>query len=136
MDTTFYTQYVRTPKVFVEINTGESLVETAGYRSAKDRIEDLINAGQRLLDHRKEQYDFPDGKVDDTFTEVTRQPNFDMADATQISLAVGERLEIQNEVRKKNGKNAPSKSAGSVNPDQNTNNSVVGSGEAVQPNKK
>lgn len=74
----------RTPP---EINNGETLVETAGYIPAQKKIENMILAGQRLVDYRKSQnYDFADGKIDEDFMDPTRSPNFDLADATQMQL--------------------------------------------------
>lgn len=71
-----------------EINSGKSLVEKAGYVSAKTRIENMILAGQRLVDYRKHQFDFPDGNIDEEFNDPTRMSNFDLADATQLQLQV------------------------------------------------
>lgn len=69
-----------------EINSGEIMVEKAGYIPAQKRIENLINAGQRLKEFRAEQFDFPDEKsIDHSFMDPTRRKNFDMADASQIS---------------------------------------------------
>lgn len=69
-----------------EVNSGETLVETAGYISAQKRIENMILAGQRLVDYRKGQFDFPDGQIDESFQDPTRSPNFDLADATQLQM--------------------------------------------------
>lgn len=69
-----------------EINSGEIMVEKAGYIPAQKLIENLINAGQRLKEFRSEQFDFPDEKsIDHTFMDPTRIKNFDMADASQMS---------------------------------------------------
>lgn len=78
-----YANYKKTSKP--EINSGERLVETAGYMSAQKRIENMILAGQRLVDYRKNHYDFQDGEIDENFTDPTRSPGFDMADAFQIA---------------------------------------------------
>jgi len=67
-----------------EENSGELIVETAGYQPAQDRIEDLILAGQRLQLSRAEQYDFPGTKPDEEFFDPTRARGFDMADAFQL----------------------------------------------------
>ena len=69
-----------------EVNLGKSLVEKAGYIPAQARIENMILAGQRLVEHRKEMYDFSDGKdIDESFTDPTRSKNYDMADAFIMS---------------------------------------------------
>lgn len=83
----FFTQYSR-PKPTPEINSGEIIVEKSGYISAQKQIEALIDAGERLNASRLELYDYPDGLPDgdDGQITVTRNANFDMADASQIQL--------------------------------------------------
>ena len=79
-----------------EINSGESQTEKAGYIPAKIRIENMMLAGQRLVAHRAEMYDFSDGKdIDETFSDPTRSKNFDMSDAFIMSEA------IKNNVKRK-----------------------------------
>jgi len=69
-----------------EVNQGKNLVEKAGYIPAQARIENMILAGQRLVEHRKEMYDFSDGKdIDESFTDPTRSKNYDMSDAFIMS---------------------------------------------------
>lgn len=92
----FYSQYVRPPKVCVEINSGKKLVETAGYIPAQIRIENLINAGMRLADFRSDQFDFPDGRFPEDYEDVTRKPSFDMADASQIANSIDINKTIEN----------------------------------------
>ena len=56
----------------------------------------MILAGQRLVEHRKEMYDFSDGKdIDESFTDPTRSKNYDMSDAFIMSEV------IKNNVRQK-----------------------------------
>lgn len=95
----FNTQYdrVRQP---AETNSGITLVERAGYISAQVRIENLMLAGQRLVQARKEMYDFPDGKIDLNFTDPTRSKNYDLADGFQDSLKVAAKLKAQKEAAK------------------------------------
>lgn len=57
-----YTPDVRPPEDH-EINSGEILVETAGYVPAEVRIREMIDAGQRLKEAREEAYDFGDGEA-------------------------------------------------------------------------
>ena len=46
----------------------------------------MILAGQRLVEHRKEMYDFSDGNdIDESFTDPTRSKNYDMSDAFIMS---------------------------------------------------
>ena len=95
----FNTQYdrVRQP---AEINSGITLVERAGYIPAQQRIENLMLAGQRLFQARKELYDFPDGKIDLNFSDPTRRKNYDLADGFQDGLKVEARLKAQREAVK------------------------------------
>ena len=68
-----------------EANYGKRLVEKSGYIPAKDRIENMILAGQRLIEHRMSMYDFnSDKELDEDFYDPTRSKNFDMADATML----------------------------------------------------
>ena len=53
----FQTRYTH-QKSIPEVNIGKRLVEKAGYIPAKDRIENMILAGQRLIEHRMSMYDF------------------------------------------------------------------------------
>ena len=41
---------------------GVRLTESAGYVPAKVRIEEMIQAGERLVDFRRGRYDFPPDK--------------------------------------------------------------------------
>lgn len=80
----FNTKYDRQQSL-PEKNSGKTKVETAGYVSPKRRIEALLNAGMRLQQARKENYDFPDGKIDHNFFDPTRRKDYDMVDAFQDS---------------------------------------------------
>ena len=95
----FNTAYdrVRQP---AEQNSGITLVERAGYISAQVRIENLMLAGQRLVQARKEMYDFPDGKIDFDFNDPTRRKNYDLADGFQDGLKIEARLKAQREAVK------------------------------------
>jgi len=71
---------------------GGSKVDRAGYISGQKRIENLMNAGARLVQSRREMYDFPDGEVDEDFYDPTRNKNYDLADGTQQMMAAEGRL--------------------------------------------
>lgn len=75
-----------------EVNSGELKTERSGYIPAQKRIENLMLAGQRLVTSRKEMYDFPDGKIDEDYTDPTRRKDFDMAEAFQAGLVTNARL--------------------------------------------
>lgn len=79
-------------KAVPEKNSGKTKVETAGYVSPKRRIEALINAGMRLETSRRENYDFPDGKIDKDFYDPTRRKDYDMVDAFQDQQAIKARI--------------------------------------------
>nr|WAE43507.1 MAG: hypothetical protein [Microviridae sp.] len=78
-----------------EKNSGEMITEQAGYIPPHIQIEDMMLAGQRLQQARAERFDFPDGKVDDTFIDPTRKSNFDLADASAIAMETEARLKQQ-----------------------------------------
>lgn len=73
-----------------EINSGKSQTEKAGYIPAKIRIENMMLAGQRLVAHRAEMYDFGTGVEPDEDYPIdpTRSKNFDMSDAFVMSEAI------------------------------------------------
>lgn len=66
-----------------EKNDGELIVEIGSYISAKKQIESFIQSGKALTASRQGRYDF-EGEVDMDFTDPTRSPGFDMADASQL----------------------------------------------------
>lgn len=87
-----------------ESNRGQSLVERAGYIPTKDRIENIIRAGQRLAATRSEQYDFQgDQPVDDSFYDMTRSQDFGLSEIGE--LAVAQELKTQEVINaRKNNK--------------------------------
>lgn len=87
--TDFYS-FTNRPKSTPEINSGEILVETAGYVPAKRRIEDMINAGTRLVNARREQFDTLDDSEPDI--DPTRSKHFDLAEATIYKAEVTRRF--------------------------------------------
>ena len=102
----FQTRYDRIDRPG-EINSGPILVERAGYIPARIQIENLINAGHRLKEHRAEMYDFTElSKIDLNFYDPTRSKNFDIADAFQIKQQVEARLKAS-----ENALDAPDKSS-------------------------
>jgi len=83
------------PKIFFPIDKTEK-VEKAGYLSTKQRVETMLLAGQRLMQSRREMYDFQQGEEpDDNFEDPTRTQGFDMADATQIALEIQNKAILQ-----------------------------------------
>lgn len=88
-----YTKNKR-PQKILELNNGKKLVETAGYRTSAQQINELLNAGKRLDEYRKEQYDFQIGEKE-TPIDPTRNANFDLADASRIAEETNQRLREQ-----------------------------------------
>ena len=88
----FYTQFERPEKVNVEKNSGELLVEKGGYIPMKRQIEQFMTSGERLANARKAMslgYDFAPGEdVDENYYDPTREPGFDLADASAIAQAL------------------------------------------------
>lgn len=79
----FKTPYTTTPDPG-ETNDGKLIVEVAGYVPQHLRIQQMIDAGERLNNYRK-GYDFEDGEdVPDDFYDPTRDRGFDMADASMM----------------------------------------------------
>ncbi|QCS36895.1 hypothetical protein [Tortoise microvirus 21] len=68
-----------------EINCGETIVDPSGYIPAKNRIENLLRAGERLDAYRRELYDYGADDEDSGFYDPTRDPGFDPADASKIN---------------------------------------------------
>lgn len=86
----------RPPRVKESFPTGKRLVERAGFMSAKQRIENILAAGDRLLSARMEQYDYGDETdSDDMVIDPTRNGGFDITDAQEIVRDVSERFKAR-----------------------------------------
>lgn len=93
----YYTKDKR-PEKKPEINLDDPIVETAGYRSAEVQISEMLMAGQRLVDYRKQRYEFGGEEVVPTdYHDPTRRPGFDMADATALAAISAANLKVQQE---------------------------------------
>lgn len=79
----FETKYERTPYNGEKLDQ-KSITETAGYIPPKIQIEQMILAGQRLNESRKAQFDYGPDEPDDGYTDPTRDPGYDMADASMV----------------------------------------------------
>lgn len=75
-----------------EHNCGESIVDPSGYIPAKNRIENLLRAGERLDAYRRELYDYSPDDEDDGFVDPTRSPGFDPSDASRLSREAMDRI--------------------------------------------
>ena len=97
----FQNKYNRFPRQY-EKPSGISKVEVAGYIPAKTKIESLIQAGARLIQSRKEQYDFPPGThvTGDEPMDPTRHPKLDRTEIDAMRSALEDRLEQQIRAKK------------------------------------
>ena len=85
----FFTKYKR-PAPVLEHPDPVSKVETQGYIPADVQIMRMIDAGRRLDNFRRENFDFgSEEEVEDDFIDPTRSPGFDMSDASQLAKSVG-----------------------------------------------
>lgn len=73
-----------------EILSEESLIEVKRIPSTKEVIELMIQAGKRL--YESSLYDFDD-EVDENYEDPTRQPDFDMADASMIIMDIESKVD-------------------------------------------
>lgn len=77
-----YYSVLERPKKIKEVSDGSTKTEIAGYRPPHIQVMELIAAGERLMEYRRELYDFgTDEPIDDNFSDPTREPNFDLSDA-------------------------------------------------------
>ena len=85
-----YTKYER-PAKMPEVNSGEILTEQ-NYLNTNQQINSMVRAGERLVLARQEEYDMLNGEEKfETFR--TRDADFDMAEASQIMLALDEKFQ-------------------------------------------
>lgn len=80
-----------------EVLNGERITESAGYIPTNVRVQEMVAAGQRLVDYRKGHYDFPPGvevsdKEEAEFNDPTRSANYDLADAARDTREVNARI--------------------------------------------
>lgn len=88
----FYTNYDR-PKSKPEEMDPISKTDKVGYVSAKERIETIMLAGQKLVDYRNGLYDYPDGvEMDDSVQVDPTRKGLDLAEASEIQQSVTESI--------------------------------------------
>lgn len=96
----FYTKYSK-PEYTGEKNTGEIITDKYDYVPATTQITRLLQAGQRLKVHRRQDYDFgANEKVPDDFVDPTRSPDFDLVDVSEFESALQQKLS-ESEKKKK-----------------------------------
>lgn len=92
----FFTQYSRPKEKELEPGGGERLVETAGYVPAEVQISDMLEAGRRLGEYRRDRFDFGSGEeVPEDYFDPTRSRGFDLADASRLQHEVTARFSEQ-----------------------------------------
>ena len=70
-----------------EVLDPHSETEQAGYIPPQIQIENMILAGERLNQTRKDMYDFSSAdEIDEDAYDPTRRANFDLADASQMAM--------------------------------------------------
>lgn len=79
-----------------EIIDSESIVEQSGYEPADRKIMNMIFAGQRLKESRKEMYDYDADEDTNLPIDPTRKPGLDLAEASQILMETQERINAAN----------------------------------------
>lgn len=79
----------------------EDIVDREGYRDTETQVREMINAGERLREFRREEFDdFEDGDV--TIVNPTRAQGFDIIDADLLVKQETERLnKLAEEIKKK-----------------------------------
>lgn len=89
----FRTKYNAPPIQGEEPGGGKRITESAGYIPAEVQIEEMLLAGKRLGEYRKERYDFAEGEeIPDDFIDPTRAPGFDLAEGSQLEMTMKERF--------------------------------------------
>ena len=85
-----------------EINSGELITETAGYIPADVQIQDMIAAGMRLGEYRREMYDFDaNEEIPEDFMDITRIPGVDVVDVERAGIAVNAKIAEAQEILRK-----------------------------------
>ena len=101
IDVEVYSHFKR-PKDVKEINSGEQITETAGYIPADVQIQDMIAAGMRLGEYRREMYDFDANEnIPDDFIDPTRTPGVDVVDVENAGIVVNARIAEAQKLMKK-----------------------------------
>lgn len=129
MDNKIYTKFNRPKKVYEKIDN-KKVVDPAGYISAQKRIENLINAGQRLVLGRKEQYDF-EGEIPEDHYDPTRSKNYDIVDAKIDFINAIERVSTRQKNKKLEAQNDVSKKLSTVPSESGSNSGSDNNGDKL-----
>lgn len=121
-----------------ESGGGEKLVETQGYIPADVQIEQLIGAGVRLDNYRKEAYDFgPGEEVPDDFVDPTRKKGIDLAEVSAIARVVRSNMQESLKIAKKEaGESKQGDGTSPVNPEAGKADGKASGSDAGEPHGK
>lgn len=92
------------PDPAYEREDSSSQTEQSGYIPTEVQVERMIQAGLRLDIARKEEFDFPEGSEEDDeelVVDPTREPGYDLADASMDARALTARLRKQSAAAEK-----------------------------------
>jgi hypothetical protein len=107
-----YWEVELSPAVF---HQKDKIVEEAGYRTTKQMVRELLEAGERYSDFRRREYsyDLPEGDpTDDIPLSPLRSRNFDLADASRLSRELEEKFKLhQEDVKAKEAEKAAQEAA-------------------------
>lgn len=78
----------------------DDIVDRDGYRDTKTQVMEMINAGERLINFRRDEFEYEE-ETEDFEIDPTRVPDFDAIDAAKLSAMESKRLERLREQRKK-----------------------------------
>lgn len=70
----------------------EDIVDRDGYRDTKTQVMEMINAGERLINFRRDEFEYEE-ETEDFEIDPTRVPDFDAIDAAKLSAIEKKRLE-------------------------------------------
>lgn len=88
----FRTKY-NCPPLQEEPGGGKRITETAGYVPADIQIMEMLVAGRRLAEIRKDRFDFAtEEEVPDDYLDESRRPGLDLAEGSILDQRLRERL--------------------------------------------
>lgn len=84
--------YMQNPPQVGEIGSGEVLVEADGYRSIEAQVNEFLNAGENLINFRREQYAELEEGTEDDFEPSLEAMRPDAAEVTQMAQEITEKF--------------------------------------------
>lgn len=109
-----------------EVGSDVTHVETAGYRTTAQMIDEIMAAGDRLVAYRQAVYDYDAGaEVPDDAVDPTRRPDFDLADASEALAQVQARAEAATADSAAKDAAPPGREVGPVEPSESASEEVL-----------